>query len=938
MVRVGTVVRTLVLCGLAFSTLAFAKTNKGTSSTSVTYPSGFAVSRPVLELPIDEAIFPSRETPEPRPGPLRFKLATGPWQQEDPVLQKEALPAVSASPGVSFDGIPSPGYVPSDSNLAVGPSDIVEVVNIQFAVYNKSGATLAGPINIQTLFTPLGGDCGTSALGDPVVLYDRQADRWVVSMIGSGATTSECVAVSKTNDPTGSYFLYSYSFGANLNDYPKLSTWATASNSAYLATYNIFQNFQAFIGADICGLDRSKMLAGDPSAAELCKMTPSNESSYLPSDMDGPTPPVDGTPGLFVSWQDNNPGQLYLRKLTLNFATATATLSAPTTISVANDSLACGNGGQCVPQAGTTQTLDTLGDRMMYRFAIRHFADHDRAVVNHAVANGSQVAIRWYELYDPAGSVTLNQQGTFAPDTTYRWMGSVAEDQNGDIGLGYSASSTSIHPAIRFTGRVPSDPLGTMETEATIVQGAGSQVGAHAERWGDYTAMQVDPIDDCTFWYVDQYQAVTGTRDWHTNIASFAFSTCAGTPNFELSPSPSSLTITQGSNGTSTITITPQNGFSGNVTLSASGLPSGVTAAFSPNPASTTSTLTLTASGTAATGTVTVTIKGTSGALTNTTTLSLTVNPVATPDFSLTAAPTSVTVVQGSSGTSTITVVPVDGFSGSVTLSASGLPSGVTAGFSPNPTTSTSTLTLTASATATTGTVTVTVKGVSGSLTHTTTLSLTVNVSGGSPAVSLSPTSETWGAIVVGVTTPPKAVTLTNSGTATLNISNIATSGDFALSTSPKPCGSALVPGKNCKITITFTPTQDGMRTGSLTITDNASNSPQTVPLSGTGVPQATLTPASLLFPPQKVGTTSAARTLTLTNKELVPVNNIVISTTGDFSVSTTTCTMSLAVKATCKISVVFSPTAVGTRTGSVSVSDTANNSPQTSSLSGTGN
>jgi hypothetical protein len=165
----------------------------------------------------------------------------------------------------------------------------------------------------------------------------------------------------------------------------------------------------------------------------------------------------------------------------------------------------------------------------MYRFAIRHFSGHDHAVVNNAVATGGHVAVRWYELYDPTGNVTLHQQGTFAPDSTYRWMASLAEDQVGNIGMGYSASSSSINPSIRFTGRVTSDEPGTMETESTMVQGTGSQVGPYAYRWGDYTAMQVDPSDDCTFWYVDQYQKVDGTFDWATNISSFAFNGCSGT-------------------------------------------------------------------------------------------------------------------------------------------------------------------------------------------------------------------------------------------------------------------------------------------------------------------------------------------------------------------------------------------------------------------------
>lgn len=621
----------VVICLALIGTLAFAKTNK--NKTIVTYPSGFAVSQPLSEMAIDYSVIAGREMPEPRPSPLRSRAVSGPWQ-EDPVLQKEPGPMVSATPGVDFDGIPAGGFAPSDANMAVGPNHIVETVNVQLAVYNKSGTLLSGPTNFGTFFAALGGNCANGA-SDPIVLYDRQADRWLISDIGytGNAPFLECVGVSKTNDPTGAYTLYSYSFGTSLNDYPKLGTWATASNSAYLATYNIFAP-SGFAGADLCGLDRAKMLAGNPGAAQLCQLSPNTEGSYLPSDMDGPTPPTDGTPGLFITWQNNNPGQLFLRKLTLNFAAGTAVLSAPTTINVANDNLACGNGGTCVPQLGTAQKLDTLGDRMMYRFAVRHFADHDRAVVNHSVANGSQVAIRWYELFDPAGSVTLNQQGTFAPDTTFRWMASIAEDKNANIGLGYSASSTSINPAIRFTGRVPSDPLGTMETEASILVGTGSQTGG-LSRWGDYTALQVDPSDDCTFWYVDQYEKVSGSFNWNTNIGSFAFSGCGG--------------------------------------------------------------------------------------------------------------------------------------------------------------------------------------------------------GGGGPVVTLVPTSLTWGKVLVGNKVCCKTVTLTNTGNATLNISSIVPSGDFTLKTVAKSCKSTVSAGASCLIKVGFAPTQKGLRTGAVTITDNAADSPQSIPLKGTG-------------------------------------------------------------------------------------------------------
>src|SRR5258708_1532152 len=344
MFRVGTVVRTLILCGLALTTLAFAQTDK--SKTIVTYPSAFAVSQRVAELPIDESIFAIREMPEPRPVPLRSHAVNGPLQQEDPVLQKEIKPFISATAGADFDGVPAQNYAPSDANLAVGPNHIVETVNVRYAVYNKSGTILAGPTNITTFFAALGGNCASGA-SDPIVNYDRLADRWVVSDIGIGSGYSECVAVSKTNDPTGAYFLYAYSFGANLNDYPKVGVWPTTSNAAYLATYNIFQNGQSFLGADLSAFDRTKMLAGTASAAQLCKRTPNNEGGYLPSDIDGPTAPTDGTPGLFLTCQTNNPGKSYLTKLPLTSAPPPLTPPSPPSIAVANQTLACGNGGTC---------------------------------------------------------------------------------------------------------------------------------------------------------------------------------------------------------------------------------------------------------------------------------------------------------------------------------------------------------------------------------------------------------------------------------------------------------------------------------------------------------------------------------------------------------------------------------------------------------------
>ena len=396
-----------------------------------------------------------------------------------------------------------------------------------------------------------------------------------------------------------------------------------------------------------------------------------------------------------------------------------------------------------------------------------------------------------------------------------------------------------------------------------------------------------------------------------------------------LSLSPNTLSVPQSGSGTSTVTIT---GAVGSVSLSATGLPSGVTAAFNPNPATSTSTLTLTVSASATTGAATVTVMSTSGSLTATTTLNLTVTPP--PSYALSANPSSVNVEQGSQGTTTITITPANGFTGSVTLSATGLPVGVTSAFNPNPATSTSTLTLAASATATTGTATVTVSGISGSLTETTPLGLTVTAP--ATTVTLTPASLAFGNHAVDTPSTAKSVTLKNTGTATLNISGIGIEQGTYFAISSNTCGATLAPDKTCKVDVTFTPTQLSAEKDTLSFTDNASGSPQTVALSGTGEAQATLTPASLTFAKQKVGTTSAAKKVTLKNNLPTSLTVTQWSIAAPFAISATTCGTVNSGKS-CTFSVTFSPTQTGSATATLFVTDGANNSPQTVSLSGTG-
>jgi hypothetical protein len=660
----------------------------------------------------------------------RIPLPSGlkPESEPDLALQHTtALAPAQLAPtaGLGFDGLgnASLGFTvnsaPPDTNGAVGATQYVQWVNSSFAVFNKStGALIAGPTAGNSLWSGFGGGCQTNNDGDPIVLYDKLANRWVFTQFSVSTTPFlQCVAVSTTSDATGTFNRYSFQY-SNFDDYPKMGVWS----DAYYITFNMF-NGNTFVGADACAYDRNAMLNGQP-ATQVCFQQGSSVGGLLPADLDGTTAPPAGSPNFLVFFGTNN---LNLFKFHVDFTTpSNSTFTGPTTIPVTAFTALC-NGGTCVPQSGTTQQLDSLADRLMYRLAYRNFGNHESLVVNHSVTAGSGGGVRWYELQNPNGTVTVAQQSTFAPDSKFRWMGSIAMDQAGDMAMGYSVSSSSTNPSIAFTGRLATDPANTMQTESTIINGTGSQTG-NLSRWGDYSAITVDPVDDCTFWYTQEYMKTTGSFNWNTRIANFKFSNCgaAATPDFSLSASPTSVSVTQGGSGSSTITVNPVNGFTGSVSLSVSGLPSGVTASFNPGSTTTNSTVTFTASSTATTGTATVTITGASGSLSHSTTISLTVNAAATPNFSLSASPASLTVKQGTSGTSTITVTPSNGFNGSVSLSASGLPSGVTASFNPTSTTGTSTLTFTASSTATTGAATVTITGVSGSLTHTTTISLTI--------------------------------------------------------------------------------------------------------------------------------------------------------------------------------------------------------------------
>jgi hypothetical protein len=444
----------------------------------------------------------------------------------DPVVQTDATaPALNTAAG--FDGIGISNYsvdaAPPDTNGAAGPNHYVQWVNEAFAVFDKtSGAIVYGPAAGNTLWQGFGGPCETFNDGDPVVLYDHLAGRWIFSQfaISQGSPYLQCVAVSQTSDPTGGYNRYAFSYTL-LNDYPKIGIWP----DAYYVTQNMFQrrgNGWNFKGANVCAYDRNRMLQG-LSATQQCFLTSSSYGGLLPSDIDGAVLPPAGAPNYILNFGAN---KLNLWKFHVDWSTpANSTLTGPTAIPVASFSTACNGGGACVPQLGTAQSLDSLGDRLMYRLAYRNFGDHEALVVNHSVAAGSGVGVRWYEIRSPGSSPSVYQQGTFAPDSTYRWMGSIAMDQSGDIALGYSVSGTTIKPGIRYTGRAPTDPLNTLQSETLALDGTGSQL-VNLNRWGDYSSMSLDPADDCTFWYTNEFLISDGTFNWSTRIISFKFPSC----------------------------------------------------------------------------------------------------------------------------------------------------------------------------------------------------------------------------------------------------------------------------------------------------------------------------------------------------------------------------------------------------------------------------
>jgi hypothetical protein len=540
-------------------TIQFAgKTFKGKFSN----PVAFDISPTLRELASQKHTVRPPKSEEIRPD--RGPIVADQGFSGDGAIQKGAAPLAIPSPMANFEGLRNEDNF-NIFGFRVNPPDPVgdgpnraEMVNIVFGVYSKTGTLLLGPVDTGTLWAGFAIEDCTDPSGDPIVLYDQFTDRWLLSQFTTRGLDDpslpfyNCVAISQTGDPTGAYYRYAFTTGFNFPDYPKYGVWT----HSYLITTREFGNIDPSIyGIGVYGLEKNKMLQGDPNARMVSFLLEDSDvpinligDGLLPADIDGKQKPNGDALIPIIGTQDNNAfygaafDALNIWELDVKWrSTPTASIALKTQLPVAAfDSIypCAPSSRDCLPQPGVnnpTHYLDILSyrQRPTWRLAYRNFGTYEALVTNQSVeALPANAGVRWYEIRRTGGTYSLYQQGTYAPgDGVHRWMGSVAQDKKGNLAVGYSVvNGLDVYPGIRYTGRLAGDPLGQLTLgEGTIMNGTGVQTSSNS-RWGDYTSMNIDPVDDCTFWYVNEYYAVSGTpadpRPWQTRIASFKLPGC----------------------------------------------------------------------------------------------------------------------------------------------------------------------------------------------------------------------------------------------------------------------------------------------------------------------------------------------------------------------------------------------------------------------------
>ena len=576
MIAVLLVLSALALAFLSISPPAVAQPTARTQPLTPTFykPVAFDVSPAVRDLPrvARPRTFPPDTILEMRP---ERRESEGPHARRvkghnaDGALQLFKPTPTIPAPLLTFEGLSNQDNFnifgfrvnPPDPNGEVGRNNYVEMINLVFGVYDKAGNLLAGPIDTGSLWAGFAVPDCTDPSGDPVVLYDQLEDRWLLSQFTTSGLNDptkpfwNCVAVSTTSDPAGTYYRYAFETTSAgifyFPDYPKYGLWR---NSYILTTREFGPTVEYGIG--VYALERDKMLEGDPNARAVKffldgnapGMLPLVGDGLLPPDIDGRTMPANDSPAPIIGTQDDNADYgatfdaLNIWELSVKWkSTPTASINLKAQLSVAPfDSIfpCAPTSRDCLPQPGivnTAQYLDILSyrQRPTFRLAYRNFRTYESLVTNQSVEALPGVAgARWYEIRRTGGNYSLYQQGTYAPnDGVHRWMGSIAQDKRGNMALGYSVvNGVDVYPGVRYTGRLSGDPLGQMtQGEGTIIDGSGVQRTTNS-RWGDYTDITVDPTDDCTFWYVNEYYTLAGQQSspagWQTRIGSFKLPGC----------------------------------------------------------------------------------------------------------------------------------------------------------------------------------------------------------------------------------------------------------------------------------------------------------------------------------------------------------------------------------------------------------------------------
>jgi len=523
-----------------------------TDSSKAQLPAAVGESQRLDELPPEPPAAeragkpPTREI-ENLPVPLR-KKSEGRRRIQPEGLTLTTTP-LSATLLSTFDGLrqgtnfrPWQLVSPPDANGSVSSHWYFQWVNSYFTKIDKQTGRMAiKPTNGSQIWRSLRGTlCAQHNDGDPVVIFDKAAGRWLLTQFAvdiERARFSECIAVSANDDPTSSYSLFEYKFPM-FNDYPKFGIW----RDGYYVTFNMFDHGDhappykdyeyAFAGAQVCVFERDKMLSPSAAVRQSVRMKcfePRDKNGYpawsiLPADIDGTTMPPDGSPEYLLAFNDAE-SELMLWRVTVDWTDLDRSeISEPISIKVKPFELTtCGENGQsttCIPQKGTQTLLDSLSERLMYRLSYRNFGDRESLFVTHTVKAGKGSGIRWYELSRdlpaaPQSEFKVRQQQTFAPDNSFRWLGSMASDKMGNLILAYNVASSRLHPSFRFTGRRASDPLNALSAEGVIAEGHRSIVtpmNRGGNRWGDYASVSLDPTDDCTFWVTGQYTGAADNR------------------------------------------------------------------------------------------------------------------------------------------------------------------------------------------------------------------------------------------------------------------------------------------------------------------------------------------------------------------------------------------------------------------------------------------